>query len=273
MGQVGEDKNAMAESIVVISDPGPEFLYRYRSIDGDNLEYLRRTLVDNEVYLASPKDLNDPFDCRIKYELTKQPKDKIRAVIDRELSFMEPDLSRHERRKRVMHEMKLKLYKQPEFWEKITGAMQTEIDRQGVLCLTESADHPLMWAHYASGHSGVCLKLRHTGFFDRAQRVLYNDEPRTIDPYDDSLVGLDIVRLTLTKATAWAYEKEWRIVDHVTGSGVHKFAPHLLSAVILGMKMGEREREKICHWVRLRSHPTQLLQAKESNGNLIFETL
>jgi hypothetical protein len=263
----------MTESIVIISDPGPEFLYRYRSIDDDNLEYLRRTLLEDEVFLAPPSTLNDPFDCRITFECKKRSNKEVRDVIDRDLRLMEPDLRRAERRKRVTQQMKLGFFKQSDFWEKMTAEMQAGIDRKGVLCLTESPDSLLMWAHYASGHKGVCLKFRHLGnhFFDRAQKVRYSDELRTIDPFDGSLVGLQIALLQITKTTHWAYEKEWRIVDFKAGSGVQKFSPELLCGVILGMKIGQRERQQICAWVRMRSHPTELLYSREDQGGLIFE--
>jgi hypothetical protein len=265
----------MTKSIIIMSDPGPEFLYRYRNIDGVNLEYLRRTLLRDEVFLAPPRTLNDPFDCRITFDCTKQPKHNVRAVIDRDLAFMEPGLTRRERRKRVTEELKLKLHKQPEFWKTITTEMQAEIDRQGVLCLSESPDSLLMWAHYAGGHQGVCLKFRHEGnrFFGRAQKVHYSDEPRNIDPFDGSLIGLRIAFLLNTKTTPWEYEKEWRIVDHDRGSGVQSFPPALLSGVILGMRIGESEREQIRSWLSLRSQPTELLQAKEDGAVLRFERL
>lgn len=261
---------------VLVFDQGPEFLYRYRSVEGENLEYLRQTLVDDTVFLSPPGALNDPLDCRITFDCTKQPKHKVRAVMDRDLAFMEPDLSRRERRKRVREEMKLSLYKEPEFWKKITTDMQAEIYRNGILCLTESPDDFLMWSHYACGHRGVCLKFRHTGnrfFGSRAQKVHYSDESRTIDPFDGSLIGLRITLLLNTKTTSWAYEKEWRIVDHEAGSGVQKFPPELLCGVILGMRIQEEEREQIKTWTAMRSHPTELLQAKEHQGRLIFEPL
>ena len=30
----------------------------------------------------------------------------------------------------------------------------------GILCLSETWNHPLLWAHYAEGYHGICLGLR-----------------------------------------------------------------------------------------------------------------
>jgi len=223
-------------------------------MDGPNLEYLRRTLLEHEIFFAPPRLLNDPFDCRITFECKKRPDREIRAIVDRELRLVEPGLSRTERRQRVTD-------------------MQAGIDARGVLCLTEVPDNLLMWAHYASGHRGICLKFRHTGFFSRAQRVRYNYEPRTIDPFDGSPVGLQIASLLVTKTTAWAYEKEWRIADHRIGPGVQVFQPALLCGVILGMRTEDSEHKQILQWVRMRSDPTEVLQAGEHSGQLVLKRL
>ena len=251
--------------------PLPEFLYKYRSIDGPNLEYLRRTLFEHEIFFAPPRLLNDPFDCRITFECRKRPDREIRAVLDGELRLVEPGLSRTERRQRVRDQLRSK--KDPDYWAELTAEMQDGIDARGVLCLTEVPDNLLMWAHYASGHRGICLKFRHAGFFSRAQRVRYNDEPRTIDPFDGSLVGLRIASLLVTKTTAWAYEGEWRIADPRIGPGVQVFPPALLCGVILGMRTGDSEREQILQWVQMRSDPTEVLQAGEHSGRLVLKRL
>ncbi len=57
-------------------------LYKYRSW---KKEEDRKTLTQNEFYLASPRDFNDPFDCRISPNLSLlDSKEKIRTYIDKE---------------------------------------------------------------------------------------------------------------------------------------------------------------------------------------------
>ena len=44
----------------------PDTFYKYMRVDDEQrLEWLRRLLVDGELYFASSAELNDPFECAI----------------------------------------------------------------------------------------------------------------------------------------------------------------------------------------------------------------
>lgn len=91
----------------------------------------------------------------------------------------------------------------------------------GVLCLSSSGQHPLMWAHYTDCHKGAVLefderapcfnKRRHAeDEFGWLRRVWYSDTRPTISDKtaDDSAAAV----LLLTKALDWSYEQELRLV-------------------------------------------------------------
>src|ERR1035437_4812899 len=40
-------------------------LYRYYSCSGEYKDFVREVIVDNKLYFNSPKQFNDPFDCKI----------------------------------------------------------------------------------------------------------------------------------------------------------------------------------------------------------------
>lgn len=138
----------------------------------------------------------------------------------------------------------------------LNASIQTQMHdffstKVGVLCLSNSATHPLMWAHYGDSHRGVMLE-----FDDRAncfsrrrnsedefgyfRRVTYVDRrPRlTYDASEDA-----IVTIALTKALEWAYEQEVRFLwplahaDRVVGD-THLIAcpPAALRSVTLGCR-------------------------------------
>lgn len=89
----------------------------------------------------------------------------------------------------------------------------------GVLCLSRSGKHPLMWSHYADSHSGALLEFDegHETFrrrrssvdeFGFLRTVRYSDTRPTLgadDTEEDSFANL-----ALTKALEWAYEQEVR---------------------------------------------------------------
>jgi hypothetical protein len=83
----------------------------------------------------------------------------------------------------------------------------------GLICLSDTWQNPVMWAHYGDKHYGVCL-----GFDvrdDLAKQVQY--KPDRLKKMLDStkpLLGLDeekIETVLLTKYRDWAYEREWRV--------------------------------------------------------------
>jgi len=102
--------------------------------------------------------------------------------------------------------------------------------KKGILCFTSSWRSPVMWAHYAEKHTGVCLgfdvpELR--GAERLLEPVVYAPERLSflLDSEKD-LYGIDaeFVRAMLyTKSREWAYEQEHRVVadlkvkDPITG--------------------------------------------------------
>jgi hypothetical protein len=115
----------------------------------------------------------------------------------------------------------------------------------GFVSLSESWQSPLMWAHYAQDHTGVCLG------FDVADGVAgqvsyeparLNDllEPETLERDADRAL---VQRLATTKFMDWAYEKEWRILinldvpDPATGLHFFDFTPDFeLRQVLIGAR-------------------------------------
>lgn len=86
-----------------------------------------------------------------------------------------------------------------------------ELDRIGILSLTERWDNMLMWSHYGAQHKGICIGF-HTsiGVFREVCRVVYTDDyPIIKRPQDDTSVVM--AKSFLTKAKCWEYEREWRI--------------------------------------------------------------
>lgn len=93
----------------------------------------------------------------------------------------------------------------------------------GVSCMTEVPTSNLMWGHYASSHTGVCLGYS----FDYSTIVLIDNKPAD---YRDTKVSLPAWILDLpdkerfayyskvafSKAREWSYEKEHRLLANLT---------------------------------------------------------
>lgn len=135
----------------------------------------------------------------------------------------------------------------------------------GILCLSRSERHPLMWAHYADCHRGVMLEFDelHPSFrrrrdaeddFGYLRGVVYSDTRPTLryENADDTFQNL-----VLTKALEWAYEQEVRlswplgradeIIERDGAAPIHllQYPPSALKSVTLGCKGDQQSLDAI----------------------------
>ncbi len=246
----------------------PSFLYRYRSLDGDNLLFLERIFLHSEIYFTSPSQINDPFDCAVKLDFEAPDVDWRKFLLD---SFKRrfPEISQEDRNQRVEEIIQAGRHRSQEIQKQIIGGLQESVNLVGLLCLTKRRDCILMWSHYTDGHSGICLEFRHhisEPFFGRAQKVNYlpfSKKPHAIFDNPMRQVELNL----LSKARCWAYEDEWRIIDHDTGCGLKNFEPGLLTGVILGLNISDKHEKLILEWISKREPQVSLYKAKKpANG-------
>jgi hypothetical protein len=147
------------------------------------------------------------------------------------------------------------------FLEKQISNMLNSI---GVLSLSEKCDDVHMWSLYADSHRGVCLRFQvsaTTPFFARAQPVHYQADRPILNVIRDERM-MQVEKALLTKADFWRYQKEWRIIDHDAGPGVHKFPSVLLDGVIFGAKISERNKHMVLGWLAKRNSPAEIMHAQ-----------
>jgi hypothetical protein len=117
----------------------------------------------------------------------------------------------------------------------------------GFISMSEHWQSPLMWAHYAKNHTGICLGIEVPD--GRAMKVSY--EPERLKMVLDAIsletaVDDDIIRTVVsTKFKEWEYEREWRILVRLGGAdpetGLHyvDFSPDFeLREIIAGARCG-----------------------------------
>jgi hypothetical protein len=137
----------------------------------------------------------------------------------------------------------------------------------GLCCLSRVPDSILMWSHYGRDHRGYCLEFQATDqtvMFGEAQPVLYSEDFPIVDFYNtpkDTQVDL----IFLTKYLGWAYEQEWRVIDHQNGPGLHAYSSELLKGVIFGLRMPESEISRIREWIKRRDHPVKFYRCTQDD--------
>jgi hypothetical protein len=226
----------------------PERLYRYRP---DTI-YARENLQNDTVWLCSPDDYNDPFDCRYRLSLsfldeyllrmllfrglaqiTNQPEDfalppngtSFEAMMHRRLSDLFKTFpGTHADKTRHLYEYAA--FHSPEFALEAQQKIAAFRSLTKVCSFSERADSILMWSHYAKDHKGFCVeydlqsipvdhRFRRAMFPVIYSRKLYDVTPLLIDSFQrpDGLENSVYPMLGfIHKANVWEYEREWRLL-------------------------------------------------------------
>jgi len=150
----------------------------------------------------------------------------------------------------------------------LTNLNRETLDKNyGILSLTKTKDNLVMWAHYASDHSGFLIEfndflwtppdnlIRHS---IRFEEVKYSRER----PYFDSLVNqLQSENLLenfyyeslITKSIHWKYENEIRLINNLQNATevldgifyLFSFDPKSISSIYLGQMMKPEVKDEI----------------------------
>jgi hypothetical protein len=126
-------------------------------------------------------------------------------------------------------------------WRKLQKKIWAD---KGIISFSSKWSSPLLWAHYADSHQGLCL-----GFDinpDIAFEVSYSADLEAIPTLSEILACKDgsvFERSTRTKYDHWAYESEWRVFlrvsepDPVTNFYFEPFSDNIhLREVIIGAR-------------------------------------
>jgi len=196
-----------------MSIPLPKIIYKYR--DWNNSDH-KKLLLDGELYVSSPKDFNDPFDCRISknFELLDSD-EKIWQFAKQQSGQMISQLgeSRNDFERKIFERLKYHRDDEQKTYDDYTFRKQDE--HFGIVSFSEIWDSILMWGHYACNHSGFCVgfyeeHLRESGNFGGGGPVIYSDDLPNVNPLDDISIKA-LFTETHTKASDWKYEKEYRL--------------------------------------------------------------
>jgi hypothetical protein len=137
----------------------------------------------------------------------------------------------------------------------------------GILCFSRSWTNPVIWAHYADKHHGLCLGFNVPD--DRLKDVDYVENrlpfPSPIFPVED----LDV--LFATKYISWKYEQEIRAVLELKkpedGIYYHDFGTDLELAEVIGGHLCTAPRTAIERALRDHEGEVELTKARVAFGS------
>ncbi len=243
----------------------PPVIYKYR--DCANPKH-KSILENNKVYFSSPKDLNDPFDCRVPitfelldtdkkkklYALKVLERHKPRLIkegknLDMELAIIESVIFSDFEKYKNDHN------------EHFSDAHDIHI---GILSLSKKWDVNLLWSHYSNSHQGFCvgfspINIMNSGLNMSGDDITYfkKDKFPTIDPFQDDMTTA-YERLFL-KSDDWKYEDEYRLTKvffpnvPTNADRVITLPDNCITEVVLGHKISPENESEIIDLARKKN--------------------
>ena len=102
--------------------------------------------------------------------------------------------------------------------DKVFDAIMDGQTNVGIASLSDTFANDLMWSHYASNWTGICIEYRAKKLIaalpDDATiaRMAYNDKPAEVGLADSKDVTEAVKKAFSQKKFNWAYEREWRVL-------------------------------------------------------------
>lgn len=177
---------------------GTHRLYRFVGIPNKvGRESLIQDIAHNRITLANPKIFNDPMDPILREWLEMQIRDAKFNEDARTFKLLKTALKR-------LRICCLSGYKESHW-----------LDRETISEHQEQVYNPLMWAHYANSHKGICIEYEITP--ESISRHNNDKELLRLCPcaYRDHKPmsnGITLDNALMAKASCWSYEEEARLI-------------------------------------------------------------
>lgn len=197
-------------------------LYKYFPLSED--KHLKRLehVLNGKLYFSAPTSFNDPFEMSPASVAPK--KDDFHEVMQTVLNDYN-HLSKTGQRK-LYNNVSIAL---------LAGQSKPTtkewLNKLGALCLTTKPKDLLMWAHYGSNHTGICIGFDgdHQPFFE-AKEVIYTSHRPRIPIVNLSRDEGEIIKsVLLAKSEHWSYENEFRVIKRPVSEDEKHFYKELIS--------------------------------------------
>lgn len=243
-------------------------LYKYR--DWNNPLH-RRILSHDELYVPTVREINDPFDFKIPPDYSfLDTSEKQERYINYLIQTAMPTLSTRGIDPKIKFTELKSLFANDEYkqilesrYEMHTSSMIEQ--HYGICCFSRRWDSILMWTHYSSNHTGICigfdnLEIDQLNYFGSGGFVDYKTEFPKIDPLHDITIE-SMFTESHTKAKDWEYEQEYRYVklwepDQPTQSDkLVTLNNKCIVEIVLGLRVSDQTKKEVLEIGKRRNIP------------------
>lgn len=231
-------------------------LYKYRSWTDP---YHQNALINNEIYLASPADFNDPFDCRITPNFIDRSEQELEDYVKRTMNNQASQLRKVQDPTQRINDFRNRVKKKFEFQKESDELhFKKQNECYGILSLSTTWKSILMWSHYANSHTGFCIgydshKLVNTSKLGKGGPINYGvefpDVNSTNSTYEENFEQ-NSFRETHSKSQEWEYENEYRLMT-LKPNGFQKkdriirLPDDVINEVTLGIQISSKSKDEI----------------------------
>ena len=225
------------------------YKYRANTIEGKESTRDIESLLNDEIWASSFRNLNDSFGATYTDEIGK-----MLLIFNQVFKVNIDDLQKN--------------------WKELMAFKY----KLGIYSLSTSdkdfPDNELMWAHYANSHKVFCIaydveKLEDSEKFSldvNCMTINYSENPPQIEITDIKNPNF-IIKLFGTKSPVWQYEKEIRLL--YTNYGMKKYNPFALKAIYFGLNMDKQYQTQIIEKLENRDIRCYKMERKDKSYNLI----
>ncbi len=155
----------------------------------------------------------------------------------------------------------------------VKNSIEEFLANRGVSCFSETNDNLLMWAHYASNYTGICLEFSaSSALFELGHKVEYCrsiPEIETVSLLTEENFS-QVMKLFCSKSEHWSYEKEWRIIHEEAGTRFHYHSDDL-TGVYFGPNISEEILNIICLILQGNNDVVKFWKGKRSDTEFKVE--
>lgn len=292
----------LEEAMVLKYKNMPSSLYKYRIVN----DYTLNNLLNNTIWFNKAYNFNDPYDCGLTINQELIVSERLKRKLLKEFSEKyDVDVSGIKNLQTMSYRDLLSFFLYyyseysniPEEVPKIVddyisgfdSLHQRYVEKMNSLyqqsifiaCFSEVNDSILMWSHYASNHSGICIEydFKQCGENHELTKSLYpvNYSSRIFDMtnYEKNKNAVDIsVLAAVTKSKDWSYEKEWRLVFTLNSeSGPFNGGIVSPTTIYLGTKINDTDKEKILEIADDNNIPVKQMYLSREEYKLYSETI
>lgn len=243
-------------------DKIPPILYKYRTFDTKG--YGVKMAVNGDVYFASGKEFNDPFECYFipKSKLIDYDGERLDEYLRTKALFHFPNASELEIKQFIQagKEQRQKLINgDPTAMDSV---MEVQYKNFGIFALSKDAYSIPMWAYYSDSIKGFCVGFHvdkignHQHILTKQkqalilQKVNYQDDilQYNIDVNPDGITDEELEEteaLYFTKSKHWQHESEYRLIFSNYVSKGYCFGTESVAEIIIGLRADEKKVEEL----------------------------